>query len=101
MILTLPKSSIQFVNELHVSSSLTVGSTKGATTCCRYTEGGVGVGSTTQAHVSWLRGRSKEKLCIHKPCSTGHQTGFIVRINCVAPRQEISKHISIEYYMLY
>ena len=21
--------------------------------------------------VSWLRGRSKEKLCVHKPCSTG------------------------------
>ena len=30
--------------------------------------------------VSWLRGKMKEKVCVHKPCSTGHQTGFIVRI---------------------
>ena len=59
----------------------------------------MGVGSTTQTHVFWLRGGSKEKLCIHKPCSTGHQTGFIVRINYMAPRQEISKHISIAYNM--
>ena len=55
----------------------------------------------TYVLVSWLRGRSKEKLCAHKPCSTGHQTGFIVRINCVRTRQEISKHISIAYNMLY
>ena len=32
---------------------------------------------------------------------TGHQTGFIVGINCVRTRQEISKHISIAYNMLY
>ena len=32
---------------------------------------------------------------------TGHQTGFIVGINCVKTRQEISKHISIAYNMLY
>ena len=32
---------------------------------------------------------------------TVHQTGFIVRINCVRTRQEISKHISIAYNMLY
>ena len=28
---------------------------------------------------------------------TVHQTGFIVGINCVRTRQEISKHISIAY----
>ena len=33
--------------------------------------------------------------------STGHQTGFIVRINYVIKRQEISKRISIEYNMLH
>ena len=32
---------------------------------------------------------------------TGHQTGFIVGINCVKARQEISKHISIANTMLY
>ena len=32
---------------------------------------------------------------------TVHQTGFIVGINCVRTRQEISKHISIVYNMLY
>ena len=32
---------------------------------------------------------------------TGHQTGFIVGINCVKIRQEISKHISIAYNILY
>ena len=32
---------------------------------------------------------------------TGHQTGFIVGINCVRTRQEINKHISIAYNMLY
>ena len=37
--------------------------------------------------VSWLRGGSKEKQCIHKPCSTGHHADFIVRINCVRRRQ--------------
>ena len=31
---------------------------------------------------------------------TGHQKGFIVGINCVRKRQEISKHISIAYNML-
>ena len=57
--------------------------------------------------VSWLRGGSKEKLCLRKPCSTGqwyitgHQTGFIVRIDCVTTRQEISNHVSIAYNMLY
>ena len=57
-------------------------------------------GIHTQILVSWLRGRSKEELCVHKPCSTGqwystgHQTGFIVRINWVKTRQKISKHIS-------
>ena len=52
---------------------------------------------TTYIFVSWLRVRSKERLCVHKPYSTAHQTGFIVRINCVRTRQEISKHISIAY----
>ena len=32
---------------------------------------------------------------------TVHQIGFIVRINCVRTRQEISKHISMAYNMLY
>ena len=32
---------------------------------------------------------------------TVHQTGFIVGINCMRTRQEISKHISIAYNMLY
>ena len=32
---------------------------------------------------------------------TGHQTGFIVKINCVRTRQAISKHISIAYNMLH
>ena len=56
--------------------------------------------------VTWLRVRSKEKLCVHMPCSTsqwystGHQTGFIVRINCVRIRQEISRHISIAYNII-
>ena len=59
------------------------------------------MGSTTQAVVSWLRGGSKENLCIHKPCSTGHLTGFIVGINCLGTRQEISNHISTAYNMLY
>ena len=31
--------------------------------------------------------------------STGHQTGFIVWINCVRPRQQICEHISIAYNM--
>ena len=44
---------------------------------------------------TWLRSASKDTLCIHKPCSTGHQTGFFVRNNCVRTRQEISKHIFI------
>ena len=54
-----------------------------------------------------VEGLIKGKLCIHKPCSTGqqystgHQTGFVVRINCVRTRQEISKHIPIAYNMLY
>ena len=45
-------------------------------------------------------GRIKGKI-LHKPCntgqwySTGHQTGFIIRIIWVRIRQEISKHISI------
>ena len=32
---------------------------------------------------------------------TGHQTGFVVRINCVGTRQLISNHNSIAYNMLY
>ena len=32
---------------------------------------------------------------------TGRETGFIVKINCMRTRQEISKHISIAYNMLY
>ena len=32
---------------------------------------------------------------------TGHQTGFNVGINCVRTRQEISKHISSAYNLLY
>ena len=32
---------------------------------------------------------------------TGHQTGFIVKINGVRTRQEISKHISTVYNILY
>ena len=57
-------------------------------------------------HPGW-GGRSKTKLCVHKPCSTGqwystgHQMGFIVRINWVRTRQEFSKCISIAYNMLY
>ena len=57
--------------------------------------------------VSRLRGRSKKKLRVHKLCSTGqrystgHQTGFIVGINSVRTRQEISKHTFIAYNMLH
>ena len=39
-------------------------------------------------------------MYIHKPCSTNHQTGFIVRINCVRRRQEISKHIPFLLHIL-
>ena len=32
-------------------------------------------------NISWLRGRSKKKLCVHKPRSTVHHTDFIIRID--------------------
>ena len=55
-----------------------------------------------------VQGKIKEKV-VHTSVRearvtdvcTGHQTGFIVKINCVRTRQEISKHISIAYNMLY
>ena len=109
MILTLPKSSIQIVNELHVSSSLTVGSTKGATTYCRYTEGGVGVGSTTQAHVSsWLRVRSKENCAyishvvqVSDISQVIRQVSLLELIAWLLGRKLVNTFLLHTYYMLY
>ena len=50
--------------------------------------------------------KDQRKQCAHisegsTDVCTGHQTGFIDKINCVRTRQIITKHISIAYNMLY
>ena len=53
--------------------------------------------------VSWLMGGSKRNLCVHEPCSTGHQTGFIVKDYVIAREQgrRLVNTFSIAYNMLY
>ena len=76
-------------------------------TCTMYIHGYCIYTCTVCTFVSWFGERSEKgvhtsalKAQVTDVC-TVHQTGFIVGVNCMKTRQEISKLISIAYNKLY